>query len=47
MNPVKVILLSAFIGIAFVWPLAYFGQQFWKDLVKAEEERHAQEGGQH
>jgi hypothetical protein len=47
MTPIHSILGALFIGLAIVWPLAYFGQQYWKDLVKAEEEKHAKQGGHH
>lgn len=47
MTPIHILLAIAFVGLAIVWPLAYFGQQFWKDLVKAEEEKHAKHNGGH
>lgn len=47
MTPILTVLGMAFIVLAVLWPLAYFGQKYWKDLVKAEEEKHAQEGVKH
>jgi hypothetical protein len=45
MNLPQILLVVAFFGLAIVWPLAYFGQKFWKDVVRAEEEKHAKHGG--
>lgn len=45
MTPVHILLIVAFFGLAIVWPLAYFGQQYWKDLVQAETEKHAKHSG--
>ena len=47
MTPILAILATIFLALAIVWPLAYFGQQYWKDLVAAENEKHAQQGGKH
>jgi hypothetical protein len=47
MTPIILILGITFIALAVIWPLAYFGQQYWKELVAAEEAKHAQEGGKH
>lgn len=47
MTPLLWILGAVFLGLAVIWPLAYFGQNFWKELVAAEEARHAKEGGKH
>jgi hypothetical protein len=45
MTPVLYILLAAFVGLAVVWPLSFFGFHFYADLVHQEEEKHAQHGG--
>lgn len=47
MTPILPLLGCVFLGLAVVWPLAFFGHQFYAATVKAEEERHAAEGGKH
>ena len=45
MTPILILYAVAFLGLAVIWPLAYFGQKFWKELVAAENEKHAKHGG--
>jgi hypothetical protein len=44
MTPVLDILGFAFVGLAVLWPLSFFGYRFYRGLVEAEEARHAAEG---
>lgn len=44
MTPILSVLGLAFIGLAVVWPLAFFGHQYYREMVEAEEARHAAEG---
>jgi len=45
MTPILSILGVAFLGLAIVWPLSYFGYKFYADLVKKETEKHEKQGG--
>ena len=45
MTPILTLLALAFVGLAIIWPLSFFGYSFYADLVKKEEEKHAQHGG--
>ena len=44
MTPILDILGFAFVGLAVVWPLSFFGYRYYRELVDAEEARHAAEG---
>jgi hypothetical protein len=43
-TPILPILGIAFFGLAVVWPLSFFGYRYYRELVDAEEARHAAEG---
>ncbi|HTB35208.1 MAG TPA: hypothetical protein VK842_10115 [bacterium] len=45
MTPILDLLGAAFVGLAVVWPLSFFGHRFYSETVEAELKRHAQEGG--
>ena len=45
MTPILDVLGAAFIGLAVVWPLSFFGYGFYADTVAAEMKRHEQGGG--
>ena len=45
MTPVLTIIGIAFICLAVLWPLSYFGYGFYADLVHKEDEKHAKRGG--
>ena len=45
MTPILYVLLVAFIGLAVIWPLSFFGYSFYAELVHKEEEKHAKHGG--
>ena len=45
MNPVLILLGLAFIGLAVIWPLSYFGYAYYAQTVHDEEAKHAQHGG--
>ena len=45
MTPILYILLAAFVGLAVIWPLSFFGYRYYVELVHKEEEKHAQQGG--
>ncbi len=45
MTPILYILCALFVGLAVVWPLAFFGFHFYADLVAKENEKHAARGG--
>lgn len=45
MTPILILLGCAFLGLAVVWPLAYFGYEFYSSTIHAEEEKHARQGG--
>jgi hypothetical protein len=47
MTPLLYVFYAAFVGLAVVWPLAFFGHRFYADLVAAENEKHARQGGGH
>lgn len=47
MTPILIVLGAAFLGVALLWPLAFFGYRYYLDVVTAEEARHEQEGGGH
>jgi len=47
MTPILYILAAAAVGIAVVWPLSYFGYNYYAALVAAENEKHAKQGGAH
>lgn len=47
MTPILTILAAAAVGIAVIWPLSYFGYNYYKGLVDAENEKHAKQGGAH
>lgn len=45
MTPILSILAAAFLFLAVIWPLSYFGYKFYAGLVDAENEKHAKHGG--
>jgi hypothetical protein len=45
MTPILYVLGAAFVGLAVLWPLSFFGYGFYRDLVHKEEEKHASHGG--
>lgn len=45
MTPILTILGCAFLFLAVIWPLSYFGYKFYAGLVEAEEKKHAAHGG--
>lgn len=45
MTPLLAIIGCAFVGLAVVWPLSYFGYEYYAELVHNEEEKHAKHGG--
>jgi hypothetical protein len=45
MTPILYILGAAFLGLAVLWPLSFFGYNMYRDLVQKEEEKHASHGG--
>lgn len=47
MTPILMFIGLAFVGLAVVWPLSYFGYAFYADHVHAEEEKHAKHSGGH
>ncbi|HTB22244.1 MAG TPA: hypothetical protein VK914_06025 [bacterium] len=47
MTPLLPILYAVFIGLALIWPLAFFGYRFYVDLVAAETEKHAKQAPGH
>lgn len=44
-TPILYVILIAAVGLAVVWPLSFFGFEFYADLVAKENEKHAQHGG--
>ena len=36
---------AAFVGLAVVWPLAFFGYRYYTELVAQETAKHAHSGG--
>ena len=44
MTPLLDLLGAAFVGLAVVWPLSFFGHRFYRETVEAELKRHAEEG---
>ena len=44
MTPILPILGAAFIGLALLWPLAFFGYHYYREMVDAETARHEAEG---
>jgi hypothetical protein len=47
MTPLLYVFYAAFIGLAFVWPLAFFGYRFYAGLVAAEMKKHETQSGGH
>jgi hypothetical protein len=47
MSPLLYVLYAAFIGLAFVWPLAFFGYRYYASLVAAEMEKHGKRAAGH
>lgn len=45
MTPILAIIGCAFVGLAVIWPLSFFGYSFYAELVHNEEEKHAKHGG--
>lgn len=45
MTPILPILGVAFLALAIVWPLSYFGYKYYIGLVEAENEKHSKQGG--
>ncbi len=44
MNPIHILLGVSFIGLALIWPLAFFGYKYFRDTTHAEMEKHAKHG---
>lgn len=47
MTPILYLLAAIAIAIAVVWPLSYFGYNFYAKLVEAENAKHAKQGAKH
>ena len=47
MTPILYVLGAAFVGLALVWPLSFFGYRFYRDVVEAEEAKHAKDAAHH
>lgn len=45
MNTIHILLASAFVGLAVIWPLAFFGYKYFQDTTRDEMEKHAKHGG--